>query len=376
MQNNRSATFSEVMTALGNRQDEISNMLPPDLPIDRFKANVVNALHSNPQILDCTSRSIVQSCMKAAYDGLRLDGREAALVVHETTYNRGKESERKVKEAQYFPMVFGLIQQVYRGGEVVSMFADVIREHDQYEVRRGTAPGIMHVPNINAATRGAIIAAYSVATLKSGHVTFEILDRADLADIKGAAKTKAVWDRWGGEMSKKSAVRRHRKTLPIGERDIVLRDSEADELYEGIDPGRENLPAPSQSRPTRAAIADQAGTESGAPMDLGSEEDVTVIDQKPADQRSGNGDQPDRQRTAAPREEISGVDLPNGEDEWAGWAADIEAQITSASDAEAINRIAKDEEVRIGAASKERRDFIKSLITDRLTDFATAGEVK
>src|SRR3546814_9598478 len=94
--------------------------------------------------------------------------------------------------------------------------------------------------------RGDIVGAYSVATLKGGYKTFEILDRNDLADIKSAAKTKKVWDRWGGEMSKKSAVRRHRKTLPLGDRDLVINDSEAAELYGDIDPGRESLPAPSQ----------------------------------------------------------------------------------------------------------------------------------
>src|SRR3546814_13165314 len=86
-------------------------------------------------------------------------------------------------------------------------------------VRRGTNSGIEHEINLNDA-RGEIVGAYSVATLKGGYKTFEILDRNDLADIKSAARTKKVWDRWGGEMSKKSAVRRHRKTLPLGDRDL------------------------------------------------------------------------------------------------------------------------------------------------------------
>src|SRR3546814_19852729 len=74
--------------------------------------------------------------------------------------------------------------------------------------------------NLNDA-RGEIVGAYSVATLKGGYKTFEILDRNDLADIKSAAKTKKVWDRLGGEMSKTSAVRRPRTTLPLGDRDPV-----------------------------------------------------------------------------------------------------------------------------------------------------------
>src|SRR3546814_14428278 len=74
------------------------------------------------------------------------------------------------------------------------------------------------------------------------------------SDVCSSDLTKKVWDRWGGEMSKKSAVRRHRKTLPLGDRDLVINDSEAAELYGDIDPGRESLPAPShqRERPTRS----------------------------------------------------------------------------------------------------------------------------
>src|SRR3546814_16713309 len=85
-------------------------------------------------------------------------------------------------------------------------------------------------------------------------------------------------------MSKKSAVRRHRKTLPLGDRDLVINDSEAAELYGDIDPGRESLPAPShqRERPTREgarqAIENRQGTESGAPMDLDHDEDGVVIE--------------------------------------------------------------------------------------------------
>src|SRR3546814_6133172 len=77
--------------------------------------------------------------------------------------------------------------------------------------------------NLNDA-RGEIVGAYSVATLKGGYKTFEILDRNDLADVQSAAKTKKAWDRWGGEMSTKSAVRPPRKSLPPGDRDLVIHE--------------------------------------------------------------------------------------------------------------------------------------------------------
>src|SRR3546814_353725 len=119
-QNARHSTMQQVLNQLGNREKEISNMLPQDLPIERFQANVLNALRNTPSILDATAASIVKAYMKAAYDGLRIDGKEAAIVVHENTYGQGQ-NQRKVKEAEYFPMAFGLIQQVLRGGGVVAI---------------------------------------------------------------------------------------------------------------------------------------------------------------------------------------------------------------------------------------------------------------
>lgn len=369
--NARNATLNNVMTMLGGRAEEISNMLPQDLPLERFQANVLNALRNTPSILDCTVNSIVKSCMKAAYDGLRLDGREAALVVHETTYDRGKPTEKKVKEAQYFPMAFGLNQQILRGGEVTSIYADVIRENDEYLVQRGTNPGIHHVPNLTAG-RGKLIAAYSVARLKSGDVTFELLDQQDIADIRKAAKTQNVWEQWPGEMWKKSATRRHRKTLPLGDRDVIINDAEALDMFD-MEGSQDKLPAPAprQERPTRAAIADRQGTESGVPLDLGHDEDGVIVEngdqaKKSTDQEKVN--QAEESQQAGPEDDVPGTD-----EEWQLWSQDIEADLLKAENAEVVNEIALRETKRLDAADKGRASYIRGLITDRLADFATAA---
>ena len=352
---------------LVGRRADVENMLPVDLPFDRFRANITNALTQNAQLLDCDVRSIFQACMKAAYDGLRIDGREAVITVDEVTFNRGKSNERKVKMARYMPMAFGLVQQVLRGGEVISMFADVIREGDEYDVRRGTDAGIFHKPNVEGT--GNIIAAYSVATLKSGAKTFEFLTGADLAAIRDAAQTKNVWDRWPGEMSKKSAIRRHRKTLPLGDRDVVIRDTESEDLFVDMNPQGESLPAPAQSqpRPTRQAIEDRSNTEAGVDMDLGDEEGE-VIDQPEKDEPKAAKKTPAKK--AAPPADKN-ADLPEDEGAWGVWSVGLQDDIENAATADDVNAIAKAEEARLNAASKERADFLRGLISDRLADFAT-----
>src|SRR3546814_5704400 len=118
-------------------------------------------------------------------------------------------------------------------------------------------------------------------------------------------------------MSKKAAVRRHRKTLPLGDRDLVINDSEAAELYGDIDPGRESLPAPShqRERPTREgarqAIENRQGTEGGAPMDLDHDEDGVVIENGHREQKQEGKPETDLPTTDQSGDSLKG-DKPEG----------------------------------------------------------------
>ena len=63
-----------VLDKLDERREEVAAVLPPDIKYETFHATVNQALRNNPDILDAAPMSIVNSCIKAAYDGLRLDG--------------------------------------------------------------------------------------------------------------------------------------------------------------------------------------------------------------------------------------------------------------------------------------------------------------
>src|SRR4051794_30121321 len=55
-------------------------MVMPTETVDRFKRIFVTTLNENPDLLRCSPRSLLQCAMRAAQDGLDLDGREAAIV--------------------------------------------------------------------------------------------------------------------------------------------------------------------------------------------------------------------------------------------------------------------------------------------------------
>lgn len=378
--NSRGNAMDACLAELTNRRDDLSVFLPPDLSFERFYATTHQALRTNPQILDCTPKSIANACIMAAYDGLRIDGREAALVEHQITINRGKSNEAKLKVAQYFPMVFGLIQQVLRAGEVTAIEAGVIHERDDYVVELGLDPIFKHRPCLEG-ERGIIIASYSVATLKGGAKTIELLDRADLQAMRKAAKTSYVWDNWPGEMAKKSAVRRHRKRLPMGDRDVVIHDGEETLLVDGFD--HEQAPA-APARPTRQSIANNRGAGSGVPLDM---DDGVTIDAEDRQAEKVHNDLPQKDKAEELLKQSSdesgktdtsdnsgNTNFPVGDDEWAAWAKDTAKKLRSCDDAEAVQKIMTAERARLEKAPKDERTLINATSTEVLTTLAIGGE--
>lgn len=373
--------LSYVLTSLHSRKDEISAVLPVDLPFDRFAATVNQALRNNPSILDCNGASIVNACVKSAYDGLRLDGREAALVAHSVKVSRRGEPDRWEQHAQYFPMVFGLIQQILRGGEIQMIETDVIYQNDQHLIQRGLNPMLEHVPKLDG-ERGPPIAVYAVAVWRNGYRSFLVMTRAEVEDVQKESKTgwkdgkpAGVWARWWSEMWKKTVVRRFRKTLPIP-RDIM--DSEAREEFPQFDRLADNsgLPAAAATpeKPVRGALAHHEGG-AGVQMDFGGQDDRDfamagddrddgVVEHQPREQ----------QKSAAPVEPAKGEQpIPEDPEGWASWERETIALIKAMKTADAVNEAYRDLAPFLKAAPMATRDKIDEMLMDVAADFA-AGQ--
>jgi recombination protein RecT len=361
-----------VMNQLQTRRSEIEAVLPCDLSFDSFHATVNQALRNNPKVLEATGISIVNACVKAAYDGLRPDGKEAAIVTHSVKVS--KNPDRYETQAQYFPMAFGLVQQILRGGEVIAVEVDIIYEKEEYQIRRGTNSGIHHVPMM-VGDRGRPIAAYSVATLKSGHTTFIVMREDEILDIQRESKTgwyqgepAGVWKRWPMEMWKKTVIRRHRKTLPLGNRVIV--DIEAREEFPQFQAGagQQALGAP-PPMPQRTALEHHQTL--GQSLDFGNqpEPDGVVVEQRAAAEQA-------RKPAVRKQDDTRAADIPEDDQAWMAWVGTIERKIAAADTPAAVNLIAAAEELRIRAAAPSRGNWIRGVISDRLADLAAGVDGK
>lgn len=233
--------YDRLRSGLERRAQDFKMALPAHISPEKFQRTVMTAAQSNPELLKADRGSLITACMKAAQDGLLPDGREAAIV----TFNNRKQINGQwetIVMAQYMPMVFGLRKKILQSGEISSIETNVVYraevEAGAFIFEAGTEAMLRHRPSLDLTDEDLadenIVAAYSVATMKDGTKSFEVMRRAEINKVRQTSKTGALgqvgnfgsmkgkpippkgpWVDWFAEMARKTVMRRHSKTLPM-----------------------------------------------------------------------------------------------------------------------------------------------------------------
>ncbi len=200
--------------------DQFHAALPAHIPVERFMRVVMTAIQNNPDLLKASRKSLFNAAMKAAQDGLLPDGREGAMVPFGG-------------EITWMPMIGGIRKKVRNSGEIATWDVHAVYEKDAFEFELGDDPFIRHRPHLGD-DRGDLIAVYSIATLKSGEKSRDVMSVSEIEKIRALSKGKNTpWNNltFYPEMAKKTVARRHSKVLPMSSDldDLIRRD---DELYD------------------------------------------------------------------------------------------------------------------------------------------------
>ncbi|MFY9341199.1 MAG: recombinase RecT [Planctomycetota bacterium] len=226
-------------STLTKLEAEFGMALPPQIPTQKFIRTTITALQMNADLLDADRRSVLAACMKAAQDGLLVDGREAALVVF---------SLKGTKTAQYMPMIGGLLKKLRNSGELASIAAHVAYENDEFRYELGDEERIIHRPKLNE--RGKPMAAYAIARTKDGAIYREVMSVEQIEQVRSVSRAKdGPWFAWWDEMARKTVLRRLLKRLPSSaDLDAVLaHDNETNDLAPQV-PDQPTTASPSRLR--------------------------------------------------------------------------------------------------------------------------------
>lgn len=254
---------------------DIAKILPRHIDPEAFTRTVQTALVTQPDLLQADKTSLFTACLKAATDGLILDGREAALVIRNTKSKvDGKEVSKKL--AVYQPMVQGLMKLARNSGKIASLTAQVVYEADHFMYVLGDDERIEHAPAAFGKDRGKPIGVYAIAKLTDGTIVREVMRADEVMNIARQGQNAFQYtppyedtdDRGqkvikGGknfaEWWRKTAIRRIAKYIPRSSDQVgQMFDSAAeriDEDYDWDQQGEPTQPAPQPAK-KRGAAAD------------------------------------------------------------------------------------------------------------------------
>jgi len=234
--------MSEIATIrnqLDQMSGEIAKVLPEHVTPERFQRVTLTALQRTPDLLKCDRKSLFESVMQCAADGLQPDGREAAL----TKFG---------SKVAYMPMVAGILKKIRQSGDLSTITAQVVYDNDSFDYWiDDEGEHLTHKPEM-LEDPGNPRAVYAMARTTDGGVYIEVLRMSDVERIRKASKSSGggPWAQWWDQMAKKSAIRRLAKRLPMSTdlEQVVTRD---DQFY----PYQDAQQPPQQAKAEQAVAA-------------------------------------------------------------------------------------------------------------------------
>lgn len=201
---------------LEQMQGQMTRAIPRGgVTADRLARVALTSLRTVRDLALCTPASFMACIMMCAQLGLEpSNGLGFAYLIPRKNRKAGTVECTVILGYQ------GLIELARRSGQIRSIMATAVYQGDEFAVRYGLHPDLVHVPDWNGARgREHLIAVYAVARLKdSEDPIFVVIPKAEIeaARKRGAsgAGVSTPWDTDYEAMALKTAVRRIFRWLP------------------------------------------------------------------------------------------------------------------------------------------------------------------
>lgn len=182
--------------------------LPDSSQAERFSRAVLTALSTNPQLNNCTPESFCGAMMMSAQLGLIPNTPEGLAYL--IPYGN---------ECQFQLGYQGLIQLVWRSGQVRTIQAHVVYSKDEFEYSYGLHPTLFHKP-CKEANRGDPVYCYATFETISGGYGFEVMSVEEIrAHAKKYSKSYnskySPWQTNFESMAKKTVLKQALKYAPM-----------------------------------------------------------------------------------------------------------------------------------------------------------------
>lgn len=222
-----------IANALESRTAALMEVMPDGLDAKRFMRATLTAIARNPDLLRCTTESLVIAVFEAAEIGVVPTGtlNRAWLVPQRVNIAPRGKPKRYETHAELRLGYQGLADLARQSGEVLALESRPVFEGDHYEVVFGTDPRIDHVPSWGDMSPERLTHVYAIAWLRdAARPIFEPMTRAQVDAVRARAPgaNAGPWVTDYVQMARKTPMRRLCNYLPLtpSAQAAVLRDDD------------------------------------------------------------------------------------------------------------------------------------------------------
>lgn len=200
-------TQNDIASYLAPMKSRIAAVLPKHLTADRIIQMASTTIARNPNIAKCTPVSLLGSVMQASILGF--PPVDALGYCYFVPYGN---------QVQFQIGYRGMIELARRSGRIKMVYAEVVREGDEFEVEFGLDPKLKHKPMLDPTK--PLTHVYAVCHFTDGGSNFVVLSLKEIERLRlrNPMQKKAVSGAWLTDyeaMAKAKALKQLSKYLPL-----------------------------------------------------------------------------------------------------------------------------------------------------------------
>ncbi len=191
-------------------EQQFAMAAPKGMEATQLVRDALTCLRQTPKLAQCTPQSVLGSLMTCAQLGLRPGVLGHAYLIPFYDRRAGGDVAQLVIGYQ------GLVELAHRSGQIQSLIARTVYEHDHFDVDYGLEDKLVHKPYMGG-DKGQPVAYYAVAKFTTGGHAFYVMSHPEMLDYRDRfAKSKKFgpWVDSFEAMAHKTCVRQLSKWMP------------------------------------------------------------------------------------------------------------------------------------------------------------------
>lgn len=200
-------TQSDIATYISGMKERIAAVLPKHLTAERIIQMAATTIQRNPQIAKCNTASLLGSVMQASILGFPpVDSLGYCYFV---PYGN---------EVQFQIGYRGFIELARRSGKIKMVYAEVVRQGDEFNAEFGLDPKLEHKPSFDSSKPMTHV--YAVCHFIDGGYNFVVLSKSDVERLRMRSPMQkgspvGAWKTDYDAMAKAKALKQLAKYLPL-----------------------------------------------------------------------------------------------------------------------------------------------------------------